>query len=222
MAHGSKASPNNDRTPPAEVPLSTLRALEEQTTPELMNELRQYAQGRAKLVRRAGTPVSATYARDLIDDAHADTRIGQLPWDPRCRLVDHLKAAIKKRTWLEIRHARRVTLVSLQDAVNDEAMSPQVESALAYLQQRGCNPIMLCAMMATVCQQLRARAVRDVDAVDIVKCWAAGVIEKDEVMRLTGLTEVAYVGARRRLRDAIRGLTSELREAAQDMLRSAA
>jgi hypothetical protein len=41
-------------------------------------------------------------------------------------------------------------------------------------------------------------------------------------MSLAGPTEAAYECARRRLCKAIRSLTSELREAAQDLLRSAA
>jgi hypothetical protein len=199
-----------------------LQAFREQMTPELMDELRRYAQGRAALVRRAGRPVSETYARELVDDVHADVLIGDLPWDPQCRLLDHLKAAIKKRTWLEIRHARRVSLVSLQEAANDEATAPEMEQILAPAPRTYCDPVTLHAMTATVCQQLRSLVRRDVDAAAIVRCWADGFMEKDEVMRLTGLTEAAYECARRRLRNAIRSLTSELREVVHDVLRSAA
>jgi hypothetical protein len=81
---------------------------------------------------------------------------------------------------------------------------------------------MLYAMTTTVCQQLRSLVSRDVDAATIVKCWSDGFLDKDEVMRITGLTETAYKGARERLRNTCRGLPSELREAAQDLLRSAA
>jgi hypothetical protein len=202
----------------------TLRALHEQMTPELMDELRQYAQGRAKLVCRAGRPVSESYARELVDDVHADIWIGDLPWDPRCELLDHLKAAIKKRTWLEIRHARRVSFVSLHEAANDETMPPEMEQTLAFSPRADCDPITLHAITATVCQHLRSLSLAscDVDAVAIVKCWADGFMERDEVMRLTGLSEAAYRSARRRLRRALSSLTSKLRETARDLLRSAA
>jgi hypothetical protein len=191
-------------------------------TQEAIDELLRYAQGRAKLVCRAGRPVPETYARELVDDVHADICVGELSWDPRRRLLDHLKTAIKKRTWLEIRHARRVSFVSLQEAANDETMQPKLEQALAPATRT--DPSRLCAMSAMVCQQLRsfALATRDVDAAAIVQRWADGFMEKDEVMRRAGLTETAYECARRRLRNAIRSLTSELREAAQDLLRSAA
>lgn len=188
-------------------------------TPKLIDELRRYAQARAKLVWRAGRPVSETYARELVDDVHADICVGDLPWDPKCKLIDHLKAAIKRRTWLEIRHGRRISFVSLQEVANDEAMKQELAATRA-----GCDPIVLSAMAATVCQQLRSLvlASSDIDAAAIVKCWSNGLMERDEIMRLTCLTGSAYECARRRLRKASRHLTSELREAAQDLLASAA
>lgn len=217
----SHASNSSHTQPPAEPPPSTLQALQEQTTPDLLKQLRRYAQARANKVRRAGRPVSETYARELVDDVQADTRIGALPWDPQCKLLDHLKAAIKKRTWLEIRHARRVSLVSL-DVANDETMSPQMERALAGGPRNDCNPIVLHAMTATVCQQLRPLVARDLEAAAVVRCWMDGFMEKHEVMRLTGLTEAAYNCSREKLRNTSRSLPSELRDAARDLLRSAA
>jgi hypothetical protein len=215
-------TPNSSRTHrPAEPSPSTLQALEAQATPELMQQLQRYAQARAKLVRRAGSPVSETYARELVDDVYADTRIGDLPWDPQCGLLDHLRRAIKRRTWLEIRHAHRVSLVSLE-AANDETMSPQIERALARAPRSDCNPTLLHAVAAAICQQLRSLVSRDVGAAAIVRCWADGFVEKAEVLELTGLTKAAYNCARERLRNACSVLPSELREAAQDVLRDAA
>lgn len=199
-------------------PASTLWAIQEQMTPNLIDELLRYAQDRAKLVWRAGRPVSETYARELVDDVHADICVGDLPWDPKCKLLDHLKAAIKRRTWLEIRHGRRVSFVSLQEVADDEAM----EQAFASTARADCDPIVLSAMSDTVCQQLRSVLASDIDiaAAAIAKCWSDGILEKDEIMRLTGLTGSAYECARRRLRRAIRRLASELRDAAHHLLQS--
>jgi len=207
---------------PVEPSPSTLRSLRDQLTEELFDELRRYAQGRASLVCRAGTPVPEAYARELVDDVHADIRIGALPWNPQCELLDHLKAAIKRRTWLEIRRARRISFVPLQEAANDEARPPEVEQALAPAPRTDCYPAMLHAMAATVCQQLRPLVSRDDDAAAIVKCWADGVMRKEEVMALTGLTAAAYKSARERLRNMCRSLPAKLRDAARDLLRSAA
>jgi hypothetical protein len=204
----------------AESPLSRLQAFEQQATPEMMTQLRRYAQARAKKVRRAGRPVSETYARELVDDVYADTRIGDLPWDPRCGLLEHLTKAIKKRTWLEIRHAHRVPFVSLE-AANDVGMALQIERAFAQGARSDCNPIMLHAITSAVCQQLRPLVSCDVDAHAVVSCWAAGFMEKDEVIALTGLSDAAYKSARKRLYYFARSLRPELRDAARDLLRSA-
>ncbi len=198
-----------------------MQAFEEQATPELMQQLQRYAQARARMVRRAGRPVSETYARELVDDVYADTRIGDLPWDPQCGLLDHLKRGIKKRTWLEIRHARRVSLVSLE-AANDETLSPQIARALTRAPRSERNPTLLHAMAATVCQQLRSLVSRDIGAAAVVRCWADGFLEKDEVIERTGLTDAAYRCARERVRAACRVLPPEMRESAQDVLRDAA
>lgn len=69
--------------------------------------------------------------------------------------------------------------------------------------------------------------------VALVRCDEEGIVrlilrvifrvhEEGEAMSLAGLTQAAYACARRCLCKAIRSLTSELREAAQDLLRSAA
>jgi hypothetical protein len=194
-------------------------------TPELMDALLQYAQGRAKLVCYAGKPVPETYARELVDDVHADICVGDLAWEPQRGLLDHLKAAIKKRTWLEIRRARRVGFVSLDEAVeaaDDESMPLELEQAFAPAPPASCDPVMLYAMTITVCRQLRSLPLvsRDVEAAAIVRCWADGFLEKNEVMRRAGLADAAYEGARRRLRKAIPSLPSELREAVRDVLGS--
>lgn len=207
-------------TPSAGAPV--FRLLQEQMTPELLDELLRYAQARAKLVCYAGKPVSETYARELVDDVHADICVGDLPWDPRCGLLDYLKAAIKKRTWLEIRRARLVAFVPLQEAANDERRPSEIAQALAPAPRAGCDPVMLYAMTTTVLRHLRSLPLMtfDNEAAAIVRCWSDGFLEKTEVMKRAGLTKAAYERARRRLRKAIPSLSSELWLAVRDVLRS--
>ena len=153
-------------------PPTTRLALEEQTTPELIKRAQQYAQTRVILVRHAGRPVSKTYARELVDDAHADTWTGDLPWDPsQCTLLEHLCQAIKHRTWLEIRHGRRVPLVSLHGPATDGTTSRQLEHALAQATQGDCRPIALYVISATVCQELRRLVFNDPEAAAVLRCW---------------------------------------------------
>ena len=58
---------------------ASLVASREQITPELRGELERYARHRAESVRRAGIPVPASYASELIDDIWADTLTGLSP-----------------------------------------------------------------------------------------------------------------------------------------------
>jgi hypothetical protein len=211
-----------DSRPSSEPPPSTLRALKQQMTPKLRKELLRYAQKRAQLLRHAGVPVSEMYAQELVDDAHADTRVGLLLWNPlQCELDEHLGQAIKKRTWRELQRARRIMFVSLQEAANDETVLPQMEHALAHASQSGCNPIRLYEMASMACQQLQLLLPHNTEIAAVVKCWEKGIVERNEIMKITGLTEVAYQRARKRLLYTSRHLPSELREAAQDLLRSA-
>jgi hypothetical protein len=215
-------SPGDDGGPSGAPPLAIRQALEEQTTPELMKRARKYAQTRATLVRRAGRPVSKTYARELVDDAHADTWTGDLPWDPsQCSLLEHLCQAVKHRTWLEIRHVRRAPFVSLHGPANDGTTAPQIERALARATQGDCSPIIMRAISAAVCQELRRLVPNDHEAAGLLQCWEEGLISRDEVLQRTGLSESAYERARKRLLYLSRYLTPTLRESAQDLLRSA-
>lgn len=203
-----------------EPPLPATRlALEAQTTPELLRQARQYAQTRAPLVRRAGRPVSKTYACELVDDAHTDTWTGDLPWDPsQCSLLEHLCQAIKRRTWLEIRHGRRVSLVSLHGSATDGTMSRQLEHALAQVTQGESRPLALCAISATVCHEMRRLVLNDPEAAALLRCWETGCVAREEALVRSGLSKRAYEGARKRLLYLSRYLTPALRESAQDCL----
>ncbi len=216
------ADQKDDDTPPGSPSPETLRALAEQSTSEMWREARRFAEGRVRLVRRAGRPVHKNYARELVDDAHADTWSGDLTWDPsRCSLLAHLRRAIKRRTWREIRHANQVPLVSLHGPSNDGSISPHVEHALAHASSGDCGPIMLCVLADRVCRALRILVPRDRAATAVVLSWEAGFIERDEVIERTHLSEDRYERARRRLLYMSRYLPPELRETAQELLRSA-
>jgi hypothetical protein len=212
-------------TPNPSPPPATLRAIEQQATPAVKRKAEDYARVRVELLLWAGRPVSMMGARELVDDAHADTWSGLLAWDPsRCSLLEHLRQSIKKRTWMEIRHGHRVSFVPLFEPENDEAeqiVSEEVENALAEASHGNCDPFLMDAVLAKICQELRPRVSHDDAAAFVVQCWEKGSVERGIVMALTGLTAVAYERARKRLFYAIRTLSSELREVAKDLLRNA-
>lgn len=162
-----------------------------------MQQARQYAQTRVIMVRRAGIPISKTYARELVDDAHADTWTGDLPWDPsQCSLLEHLCWAIKHRTWLELRHRRHVPLVSLHGSANGGTTSRQIERALAYITHGDCDSMLLCAISATACQELRLLVSHDHEASALLACWEDGIMARDDVLGRTGLSGREPMNAR--------------------------
>ena len=227
MAHQKYiGAPNNIGAPNTSPSPATLRAIEHQATPEVKREALEYARGRVKMLRWAGRPVSATSARELVDDVHADTWTGDLPWDPaQYSLLEHFRQAIKQRTWLEIRHANRIAFVPLREAANEEVVpdqlvSEEVEQTLAAAIRDRCAPSRLLATLDATCQELGAR-VGCAEAGAVAQCWADGVTERNAVTRRTGLTNAAYERARKRLLYAGRSLSSELCEAVHDLLRSA-
>jgi hypothetical protein len=91
--------------------------------------------------------------------------------------------------------------MALDEAANDETMLSQMVRVLAHASQGGCNPVRLSVTTSTVCQQLRLLLPHDDEAAAVAKCWEDGVVERDEITKLTGLTEVAYAGPRVRRRD---------------------
>jgi hypothetical protein len=183
---------------------------QERIAPELKAELERYAIRRAAMVRRAGIPVPASYASELIDDVWADTLTGLSPWDPRRELLEHLKNAIRKRTWLEIRRAHRFPLVPLHEPTEAEFPAQEPDS----------RRVILAAVTAAVCRELWPLVSCDIDARAIMTSWLNGSVEKAEVMQFTRLSNSAYMSARRRLRLMLRGVTPEVRQAALDLLRT--
>jgi hypothetical protein len=195
--------PASHRIPPA-----TQRALAEQTTTELMREIHRYARSRARRVHRAGVPVSPV--RELVHDAHADTCVGVLRWDPcRCSLAAHLGRAIKRRTCREIQRARGYVFVSLDHAA--QVPSPPLEDVLVRAQ--------LAMMLAEVCRQLRRLVRAEPEVSKLTRCWEEGLVDEDEIRERTGFSRSDYARARKRAVYAIPQLPAALCEATRDLLR---
>jgi hypothetical protein len=110
--------------------------------------------------------------------------------------------------------------VSLHGPANDGITPRQIERALAHATHGDCSPIILCAISATVCQELRRLVPHDDEvAAALLRCWEDGFISRDEALERTGLSRSAYKRARKRLLYLSRYLTPALRESAQDLLR---
>lgn len=203
------------------------RAIREQWTPALVSELRRHAERRARMVRASGRPCPPPrqYARELVNDAHADTWCGDRAWNPkRCSLLDHLRGVITSRTWAEIVAARQNMSLDARPVANDNggrsgddrpALVDRLSSSSGDI-----SSVMLPALFARTCDELR-RVTNEHDCIAIVRAWELGFFERNEVMDITGLDEVAYRRARVRLFYASGDLPDELRRLFRDYLRSA-
>ncbi|MGN6105488.1 MAG: hypothetical protein ACTHU0_10320 [Kofleriaceae bacterium] len=201
------------------------RALRDQWTRTAANDIQRYAEQRARMVRHSGRPCPrpSEYARELVQDAYTDTWVGDLAWDPqRCSLVRHLRTAIKTRTRKEIEKAPRY--VSLDAKTVNENHERGVQAAIVeslFAPSGDVSSVLMPALVARVCHELQQATLRDRACVALVDAWQRGLVERDEIMKATGLNESAYDRARKRLVYASADLTSELRQLVQDCLRRA-
>ena len=179
-------------------------------TPELRVELERYARRRADMVRRAGVAAPASYASELVDDAWADTQTGLLPRDPRRELLEHMRNAIRRRTWLEIRRARQLLFVPLHETAEVELPAQELDS----------RRVILADIAAALCRELWPLVSYDVDARAVLASWMNESMEKAEIMQFAKLSASAYGSALRRLRLMLRGITPEVRQAALELIRT--
>lgn len=214
MAAKNGRPPPPPRRPAPEV----LRALAEQNTPELRKAAKRYAEQRVPLLRAAFVPVSRRTADDLVNDAITDTFLGDGdPWDPSaCDLLTHVRGMIKKTTWQEIRHRMLVR----RDPFNPA--DGKVEDVLArerpHASMGDISPIMLAALVETVCAELRKIKPTDRAADRILECWELGFVERCEVMLLTELDHDAYTRARDRILSRKKYLPPKLLAIVEDLL----
>jgi len=222
------ADPSDDESvhePPAPDVLHAFRA---QLTPDFMQDARRYARRRAKLVREVGRRIDPLYHHDLVQDALKDTWSGAARWDPsRQSLLEHVRDLIKQRTFNDRRRARRYRHVSIHAAraANDEIsltnLSIEAVMSEAHSFHGDINPALLSSLLDQVVVELHRLPIRNPDARAVLGCWANGITDGSEVMALTGLSENAYRKARMRILYLAKYLPPELREAAEELLRSA-
>jgi hypothetical protein len=199
---------------------SNRSAFQEQATEELRRAALRYARQRAALVRRSGRRIDNLYVRELVQDALADTWMGTVSWDPaRCSLLDHVRGVIRSRSWKDAIGARRSPHFSLDGPKASLAL--QAEGAQQHATQGNLSPIMIAALTTAVVTDLRRLADGDTAATAILGAWAAGHVERHEVVAHTGLGEKDYKTARARLTYLVMSLPQSLRDAAKSLLRSA-
>jgi len=208
----------NGRPPPRGPAPKVLAALAEQNTPDVRKEARRYAEQRVPLLRAAFVPVSRRTPDELVNDAITDTFLGDGdPWDPAdCDLLTHLRGMIKKSTWQEMRHRLLVRRepFDLADGKVDEALARD----RAHASMGDISPIMLAALVETICAELRKIDASDEPARAITECWELGFVERREVMLLTEMDDDTYKRARDRILSRKKFLPPKLLAIVEDLL----
>lgn len=222
------ADTSDDEQVPASPPTAVLDAYREQLTPEFMREARRYARKRAKYLREVGRRYDPTYHHDLVQQALADTWSGKARWEPsEVSLLKHVRGLVRQRTSNERRNLKVRTHVSLYapvTAANDETsetmLTIEEQVSQPHPALRSISPALISSLADRVLIELHRLAARDEHARGMIGCWASGVIEAADVMTLTGMSESTYRAVRERILYLAKYLPPELREAAEELLRS--
>ena len=200
------------------------RALDEQYTDAVRTKALRFAERRVRQMRWSRQPVPKNYAKELAHDAYTSIWLGVRRWDPSEPLYLRLRSLIKERTSREMTRAKKYEHLPLDLAANDSDFDPVVERALAASSATDVWPL-IAMRMATLARQvvdeMYELADEDEEVRAILGCWERGFTDPEDVMALTGLSESQFKNARERILRLAKRLPPELREAAQDLLRSA-
>jgi hypothetical protein len=196
------------------------QAFGEQASEELIRTAQRYARQRAALVRRAGRRIDSLYARELVQDALADTWLGRLTWNPgSCSLLCHVRGVIQSRSWKDALWARRCPKLSLE--VNDTGVAIGAGASHHRTVPPQEHPLMISNLTVAIVRELRRLALGDRAATLVLSAWEEGKVNRSEVIEHTGLSPIEYRMARDRLTYLVRELPRSLDDAARNYLRRA-
>lgn len=182
-----------------------LDAFETQLSEAMTERVRSFARMRAFGVATTGRKVDDYYARELVQDAVADTWEGILSWDPvRVTLEAHLTRAVQFRT----RNDREHAIAFPHDALGDETprslfaeteASDAVATGRTAETRRYADEVMAC---------IRDQAAGDKPVLRILDAYDGGVTNKSDVLVFTKMKARTYHNARIRLGRIVRGLAN--------------
>lgn len=183
-----------------------IEALENQLTETMLDRVRRFARTRALGVARFGRKVDDYYARELVQDAVADTYTGARRWDPAAvSLETHLVRAVQCRTRDERRHLKKFRHQGLDDSTEDARDAERDLSLANGGDERAERQQYATEIMAAV----RARAAGDRDVLRILDAYAAGVTIKTDVMAHAKMKARTYHNAHNRLVRVVRSLCAQ-------------
>lgn len=171
-------------------------ALQAQLSEPMLDRVRRYARTRAIGVARAGRKVDDYYARELVQDAVADTFTGALRWHPDAiSLEAHLVRAVRCRTKDERKRLARFRHQALDDSTDSARDAEHELSTACDTSPEGERR----RHAADVLAQVREHVAGDRDVLRILDAYAAGVTAKADVLAFVGMRSRTYHNAHNRL-----------------------
>ena len=203
-----KSDTRDDRPPVSFVPTEDwIDAFEAQCTEKLMQRARRYAERRA---RGLGRTTDGVYAGELVQDALTDTAIGVLYWDPSAKTLQrHIHDAIKTRTNHDRAHALKFPHEGLEVLNPDGEAEILAEADAALLERAQIESDETTELAAERLARLRQLARTDRAVLRLLDAFAMNATSRADVMRIAGLSAVAYDNARRRLRRLVVQLSNQ-------------
>ncbi len=203
-----KSDTRDDRPPGSFVPTEDwIDEFEAQCTEKLMQRARRYAERRA---RGLGRITDGVYARELVQDALTDTAIGVLYWDPSAKTLQrHIHDAIKTRTNHDRAHALKFPHEGLEVLNPDGESEVLAEVDAALLGRAEIESDETTELVAERLARLRQLASGDRAVLRLLDAFTVNASSKADVMRIAGLSAVAYDNARRRLRRLVVQLSNQ-------------
>jgi hypothetical protein len=188
-------------------------------TPDVRRRMLEYAARRVRMIAEAGCPVSSDEPDILVADAIADTLTGVVIWDRRYQLSFHLCSVVRTRTWNQIARSKRQRRVSFGIVSDQEELFVVRHAAGDHAPPQPDALLAIAHTTYKLYRTVRRNVSRDVAVLTILDAYARGFVKPRDVMRLTRMTRLEFLNARRRLDRALVQVPAVLRRAAQELIR---
>lgn len=169
-----------------------LDAYEAQATAPMLRRCLPVATRCAQWIAQCGGMGGELRARELVQDALADTRMGMLAWDPESKPLEaHIIDAIRWRARDESRQRQRTVWL-------DEARAPELTDDSAWDREEAEAES---ERGARLLAELRERLTRhgDHEALEILHAYDEGAQTKADILSIANLSSMTYERVRARL-----------------------
>ena len=186
-------------------------AFKEQCTDELRLAAKRFALRRLRGVGKTGRAVGDDDAKDLVQDAIADTLFGILTWDPSAKtLKQHVEDAITcraRREYKRTKKYRHERMDVLQPSAERSSVRSEMEASLQM--DRDDETAEEVVFGDEVVNKLREMASGDALALRFLDAIVAGAKSRADIMEFAKMSLKTYRNARARLRRLVDQLDSE-------------